>query len=73
MTGHKYKEGLSKRILVAKEALSKTRMTLPVLILDLDGVVGYFDQAKTYLLRQSDLTQIISLSNNFRMVAFSCS
>jgi hypothetical protein len=56
MTGHKYKNGLSKRILVAKETLSKPRLSLPVLILDLDGVLGYFDLAKTYLLRQSELT-----------------
>jgi hypothetical protein len=51
MTNYKYKEGISKRLLVAKEALTITRTQLPVLIMDIEGVFGYFDHAKTYHVR----------------------
>lgn len=68
MTNHKYKEGISKRILVAKEVYHRTH--LPVIVINLDGVIGYFDQCYNYHMKQADLIQIISLSNNFRIVAF---
>jgi len=35
--------GVSKRILVAKETLTPQRAKLPVLIIDLDGTIGFFD------------------------------
>jgi hypothetical protein len=70
MTSYKYKEGLSKRLLVAKDALSLARNQLPILIVNLEGVFGYFDHAKTYQVRPSELTQIISLSNNFRVIGY---
>jgi hypothetical protein len=44
MTAYKYKEGISTRLLVAKETLTNRRVNLPILIINLDGIIGYFDE-----------------------------
>jgi hypothetical protein len=45
MTAFKYREGESTRILVAKEMLkNKSRNKMPILIINLDGVIGYWDE-----------------------------
>lgn len=71
MTARKYGDGMSQRILVAKETLkNQDRQKLPIIILNLDGIVGYFDEMKTFYLRQNALNQLIALSANFRILAF---
>lgn len=71
MTPHKYRNGVSTRLLVAKETFAPKRAKLPVLVLNLDGVMGYFDEAKAYQCRERSLTMLQSLSHNFKVVAFS--
>jgi len=45
MTARKYQEGISTRLLVARETLkSSYRAKLPIIIVNLDGVTGYFDE-----------------------------
>lgn len=45
MTAFRYREGESIRLMVAKETLtSKTRSRLPIIIINIDGVTGYFDE-----------------------------
>jgi hypothetical protein len=74
MTAPKYKMGLSRRVLVAQETLvNKQRQKLPVLILNLDGVVGHWDESKTYHIRYKTLIYLTAISCNFRVVAFSTS
>ena len=47
MTARKYKEGISTRLMVARETINNTsRQKLPILIVNLDGVIGYFDEQK---------------------------
>jgi hypothetical protein len=71
MTAYKYKEGISTRLMVARETLKSTqRQRLPLLILNLDGIIGFFDEQKTYHIRSTALTQIVALSVNFRTIAF---
>jgi|LauGreDrversion4_2_1035121.scaffolds.fasta_scaffold30939_2 hypothetical protein len=71
MTAYKYKEGVSTRLMVARETLKSTqRQRLPLLILNLDGIIGFFDEQKTYHIRSTALTQIVALSVNFRTIAF---
>lgn len=38
-------------------------------MLNLDGVFGYWDEAKTYHIRYNSLQYLVSLSCNFRLVA----
>jgi hypothetical protein len=70
MTARKYREGVSTRLMVARETLSNTnRQKFPLLIFNLDGVTGYWDEAKVYHMRSSILKYLVALSNNFRLVA----
>lgn len=46
----------------------KSRNQLPLIILDLDGVIGYWDENKIYHMRSSTLNYLIGLSINFRIV-----
>ena len=71
MTASKYREGESKRIMVAKECLSfRDRFKLPMLMVNLDGIIGYFDELKMYFIKPSNITLLIALSNNFKVIAF---
>ena len=38
--------------------------------MNLDGILGYFDEQRGYNVRLSALNQLIALTNNFRTVAF---
>ena len=71
MTPRRYRDGVSTRILVAKETFGPKRVKLPVLLLNLDGGLGYWDEAKTYVFKERGLGQLISLSHNFRIVGYS--
>lgn len=71
MTPHKYRNGISTRLLVAKETFAPKRAKLPVLILNIDGALGFFDEAKHYNLKEKCLSMLQSLSHNFKIVAFS--
>ena len=71
MTGRRYRDGVSTRLLVAKETFGAKRVKLPVLLLNLDGGLGYWDEAKTYVFKERGLGQLISLSHNFRIVGYS--
>lgn len=52
MTASKYREGVSTRLLVAKETLNNPlRNKLPLIIINLDGTIGYFDENKIYFVR----------------------
>ena len=68
MTPRKYKEGVSHRLCVSK--IYKERMSLPVLIVPADGVIGYFDECKTFVVKQSVIWQLQSLCMNFRVVMY---
>jgi len=71
MTAYRYREGESTRLMVAKETLqSKLRQKFPVLILNLDGITGYFDESRIYYIRAGVITSLIALSMNFRVIAF---
>jgi hypothetical protein len=71
MTPHKYRNGISTRLLVARETFAAKRAKLPILIMNLDGVIGYFDEAKNYIIKEKCLTILQSLSHNFKIVGFS--
>ena len=71
MTRHKYRDNISNRLFVAKETFTPKRLKLPILVLNLDGVLGYFDECKTYILREKSLQLLHSLSHNYRIVAYS--
>jgi len=66
-----YRNGLSKRILVAKETLNKNRAMKPLLIVHLEGTIGFYDENKFFYLRERSLTLLSALSHNFRIVAIS--
>ena len=55
MTPHKYRNGISTRLLVGKETFSPKRAKLPILVVNLDGVLGYFDEAKAFNTRERSL------------------
>ena len=44
MTPYKYKSGVSSRLLVAKETFAAKRAKLPIMVINIDGVIGYFDE-----------------------------
>ncbi len=70
MTAPKFKQGLSTRVLVAQETLvNKNRQKLSVLVLNLDGVMGHWDESKTYHVRYNTLMYLAALSCNFRLIA----
>ena len=56
---------------MAKETFLPKRQKLPVLLLNLDGALGYWDEAKCYIFKERGLGQLIGLSHNFRIVAYS--
>ena len=41
------------------------------MILNLDGALGYWDEAKTYVFKDRNLGHLMTLSHNFRIVAYS--
>jgi hypothetical protein len=64
----------SQRLFMSKEcATSEDRRMLPVLVLNLDGVIGYWDDSKKsyYLLRPKIIESLIQLSYDFRLVVIS--
>jgi hypothetical protein len=54
-------------------ATSEDRRMLPVLVINLDGVLGYWDDGKRfyYVTRPKVVEAIIQLSYDFRVVAIS--
>lgn len=58
MTKHRYRDNISNRLLVARETFSQKRLKLPILVLNIDGVLGYFDEAKTYIFREKSMQMI---------------
>ena len=58
MTPHKYRNGISTRLLVARETFSPKRAKLPILVLNLDGVLGYFDEAKQYYCKEKAIQML---------------
>ena len=50
--------------------LSSQRQQLPLLIINLDGATGYFDENRNYYIKQSTISQLICLSCNFRIAVF---
>jgi hypothetical protein len=71
MTAHKYREGESRRLMVGRETLlSKQRAQLPLLIVNLDGAAGHFDENRNYFIKQNVINYLISLSCNFRIAVF---
>jgi hypothetical protein len=45
MAGYKYREGVSIRLLVARETLrSQARQKLPIIMIMIDGVIGFWDE-----------------------------
>jgi hypothetical protein len=71
MTCRRYREGASTRLLVAKDTFLPKRLKLPVLVISLDGALGYFDEYKNYHLREKSISYLQSLSHSFRLVAIS--
>ena len=71
MTPYKYKNGISNRLLVAKETFAPKRAKLPILVLNIDGVLGYFDEHKNYNCRERSIHALQSLSHNYKIVGFS--
>jgi hypothetical protein len=63
---------MSRRILVGKETLTKNRCSKPMIIVHLEGTIGYFDENKFFYVRERNLNILQSLSHNFRIVALSC-
>jgi hypothetical protein len=71
MTPFLYRNGVSMRLLVSKETFMKKRSKLPILIINIDGALGYFDESKVYTFKDRSLQHLHSLSHNFRIVGFS--
>ena len=71
MTRHKYRNGVSTRLLVAKETFQPKRAKLPIMILNLDGTLGFFDESKHYNCKEKSLQMLQSLSHNFKIIGFS--
>jgi hypothetical protein len=57
----------SKRILVSSLFMQKSN--LPLLVLDLDGTFGYWDEHKCFITSDRHLQLMQALSSNFRLVA----
>lgn len=68
-----YRRVTSKRLFTAPETLSSNRRKLPVIVLNLDGLVGFWDDSggQAYVLRQRIVDSLIQLSFDFRLVAVS--
>ena len=54
-------------------AQSEDRRMMPVLIINLDGAMGYWDDTvkNHYVVRQKAIESLITLSHDFRLVAVS--
>jgi CDP-glycerol glycerophosphotransferase (TagB/SpsB family) len=64
----------SQRLYLSREcATSEDRRQLPVLIVNLDGAVGYWDEQRRfyYVLRHKVVEGLIQLSYDFRLIAVS--
>jgi hypothetical protein len=64
----------SQRLFLSKEiATSEDRRMLPILVVNLDGVLGFWDDTKKffYLFRTRVVESLIQLSYDFRIVAIS--
>lgn len=64
----------SQRLFMSTEMASEeARRMLPVLIINLDGTMGYWDENKNhyYVLRPKIVESLIQLSFDFRIVAVS--
>ena len=70
LTAKIYRQGVSQRLFVGKDAFAKKRSKLPILVIGLDGVMGYFDEAKAYNIKQVTFNYLLALSHNFRIVAY---
>ena len=55
MTPYKYRNGISTRLLVARETFTPKRAKLPILVINLDGVLGYFDESKQYYCKEKSI------------------
>lgn len=44
LTSRIYREGVSRRLFVASNTLTTKRERLPIIIISLDGVLGYYDE-----------------------------
>jgi hypothetical protein len=66
-----YRNGLCKRLLVAKETLHKGRTCKPLLIVHIEGTLGYFDENKFFFCREKYLSYLSALSHNFRVIGLS--
>lgn len=51
-------------------ASSEYRRMMPILILNLDGAVGYWEK-NVYILRKGVIDSLITLSYDFRLIAVS--
>ena len=47
------------------------RSKLPLVVIDLDGGLGFWDEHKTYHLRHNFLSILVTMAVNFRLVAVS--
>jgi hypothetical protein len=56
---------------VAKETLNKNRAIKPLLIVHIEGTLGFYDENKFFYLRERSLTLLSALSHNFRIVGVS--
>jgi hypothetical protein len=78
-TKRRYRKGdslfsWSTRLFMSKEcALSEDRRRMPILVVNLDGAVGFWDDLKRnyYVLRPKIVEGLIQLSYDFRIVAVS--
>lgn len=77
-THNKYRGGnndfvWSQRLCLSKEmAENPERRKMPVLIINMDGVLGYWDEEMThYVIRNRSVEILIQLSYDFRLVAIS--
>ena len=54
-----------------KQFMKDKRRLLPLLIVDLDGAVGYWDEGKNYNMHPSVLQYLHALSTNYRIAGVS--
>jgi hypothetical protein len=43
---------------------------MPLLIMNLDGVLGYWDESRVYSIKQNVLNLLFSLSMSFRIIGY---
>ena len=64
-----YMDGVSRRLLIAKDW--QDRRQLPLIVIDLDGVFGFWDEQKVYSISERAISILAGLSQNFRLAVFS--